>query len=235
MATTALPLRRPREPPRARGGARRRPRRRGRAVRCSAATTRCSGRGRSRRSTALRELPDATWIRGNVERWTADPRQAPDDDVVQGAIAACRDALGEQLVAELGGAPRAASCSTATPLLPRARRCPTCARSCPSPATTTTSCWAASASAGSCSATPTCSSAATRAERHRAGQPGQRRDAVRRRPARRRTRCVHDGGDARAPPGRLRPRGQRPRRSGSASARPGGPRRSPAGSPPPGC
>jgi diadenosine tetraphosphatase ApaH/serine/threonine PP2A family protein phosphatase len=49
---------------------------------------------------ALREL-DATWIRGNGERWTAAPADAPDDEVVQGAIAACRDALGETTVAEL--------------------------------------------------------------------------------------------------------------------------------------
>jgi diadenosine tetraphosphatase ApaH/serine/threonine PP2A family protein phosphatase len=51
---------------------------------------------------ALREL-DAAWIRGNGERWTADPTQAPDDEVVQGAIAACRQALGEAAVAELAG------------------------------------------------------------------------------------------------------------------------------------
>jgi diadenosine tetraphosphatase ApaH/serine/threonine PP2A family protein phosphatase len=50
---------------------------------------------------ALRALPDAVWIRGNGERWTASPADAPDLDVVQGAIAACRDALGPDLVAEL--------------------------------------------------------------------------------------------------------------------------------------
>jgi predicted phosphodiesterase len=55
--------------------------------------------------TALRELPAATWIRGNVDRWTADPSQAPDNDVVQGAIIACNDALGRQLVAELAALP----------------------------------------------------------------------------------------------------------------------------------
>jgi diadenosine tetraphosphatase ApaH/serine/threonine PP2A family protein phosphatase len=53
--------------------------------------------------TALRELDAATWIRGNGERWTADASQAPDNDVVQGAILACSDALGEALVAELAG------------------------------------------------------------------------------------------------------------------------------------
>jgi diadenosine tetraphosphatase ApaH/serine/threonine PP2A family protein phosphatase len=52
----------------------------------------------------LREL-DATWIRGNGERWTAEPGDAPEDDVVQGAITACREALGETDVAELGGLP----------------------------------------------------------------------------------------------------------------------------------
>jgi diadenosine tetraphosphatase ApaH/serine/threonine PP2A family protein phosphatase len=50
---------------------------------------------------ALRALPDATWIRGNGERWTAAPSEAPDNEVVQGAIAACREALGADLVAEL--------------------------------------------------------------------------------------------------------------------------------------
>jgi diadenosine tetraphosphatase ApaH/serine/threonine PP2A family protein phosphatase len=50
---------------------------------------------------ALRALDGATWIRGNGERWTADPSAAPDNDVVQGAIAACAAELGEQLVREL--------------------------------------------------------------------------------------------------------------------------------------
>src|SRR5947209_4005673 len=52
---------------------------------------------------ALRQLQPATWIRGNGERWTADAAQASDDDVVQGAIEACRGALGEALTAELAG------------------------------------------------------------------------------------------------------------------------------------
>ncbi len=53
---------------------------------------------------ALRDL-DADWIRGNGERWTASPSEAPDDAVVQDAIAACRQSLGEQTVAELAGLP----------------------------------------------------------------------------------------------------------------------------------
>ena len=50
----------------------------------------------------LRELTPALWLRGNGERWTAQPDAAPDNDVVPPAIAACRAALGEALVAELG-------------------------------------------------------------------------------------------------------------------------------------
>jgi diadenosine tetraphosphatase ApaH/serine/threonine PP2A family protein phosphatase len=50
----------------------------------------------------LRTLPDAIWIRGNGERWTASPDDAPDNEVVPGAVAACREALGEPLVEELG-------------------------------------------------------------------------------------------------------------------------------------
>ena len=53
----------------------------------------------------LRELEPAQWIRGNVDRWTANPHDAPDDPVPQSAIAACRAELGEQLVAELAALP----------------------------------------------------------------------------------------------------------------------------------
>jgi predicted phosphodiesterase len=49
----------------------------------------------------MRELPGATWIRGNVDRWCADPGAAPDDQLIQGAIADCRKALGERVVDEL--------------------------------------------------------------------------------------------------------------------------------------
>lgn len=50
----------------------------------------------------LREL-DADWIRGNGERWTADPSDAP--DAVHGAIEACRELLGADSVAELARLP----------------------------------------------------------------------------------------------------------------------------------
>jgi diadenosine tetraphosphatase ApaH/serine/threonine PP2A family protein phosphatase len=54
---------------------------------------------------ALRALPDATWIRGNGERWTATPADAPDNEIVQDALAACREALGAELIGELAELP----------------------------------------------------------------------------------------------------------------------------------
>jgi diadenosine tetraphosphatase ApaH/serine/threonine PP2A family protein phosphatase len=53
----------------------------------------------------LRELRDAVWIRGNGERWTANPDDAPDNPVVPGAVHACREALGGALTQELAGLP----------------------------------------------------------------------------------------------------------------------------------
>ncbi len=50
----------------------------------------------------LRDL-DAVWIRGNGERWTAAPEEAP--EAVQGAIARCRELLGDGLVRELARLP----------------------------------------------------------------------------------------------------------------------------------
>jgi predicted phosphodiesterase len=50
----------------------------------------------------LRAL-DATWIRGNGERWTADPSDAPEP--VRDAVAAAREALGEPTVDELAKLP----------------------------------------------------------------------------------------------------------------------------------
>jgi predicted phosphodiesterase len=50
---------------------------------------------------ALRDLQDARWIRGNVDRWTAHPDQAPDDELIHGAIEACRGAMDPVVVEEL--------------------------------------------------------------------------------------------------------------------------------------
>src|SRR5688500_13587167 len=52
----------------------------------------------------LREL-DADWLRGNGERWTAHPADAPQADVVQQAVAACRELLGETITNELAALP----------------------------------------------------------------------------------------------------------------------------------
>jgi predicted phosphodiesterase len=60
----------------------------------------------------LRELAPATWIRGNGERWTADPGAAPEP--VRGATHAATDALGDALVAELAGLPESASLGDGT-------------------------------------------------------------------------------------------------------------------------
>ena len=51
---------------------------------------------------------DAEWIRGNGERWTADPAGAPDSALVQGAVAACAVALGNERVQRLAGLPEEA-------------------------------------------------------------------------------------------------------------------------------
>ena len=65
----------------------------------------CSAPSPRRRSTRLRALAPAMWLRGNGERWTADPDAAPDNPLVPAAIEACREALGAALVAELGALP----------------------------------------------------------------------------------------------------------------------------------
>ena len=51
----------------------------------------------------LRELPAATWIRGNVDRWLVDRSDAPPP--AHGAIDRARELLGEELVAELAALP----------------------------------------------------------------------------------------------------------------------------------
>ena len=55
----------------------------------------------------LREL-DAEWIRGNGERWTASPDDAPEP--VQGAIKRCAEMLGAGLVSELAALPGSLAC-----------------------------------------------------------------------------------------------------------------------------
>jgi len=55
---------------------------------------------------ALRALGDGTtWIRGNWERWQAEPDAVPDVPVIQGAATWVRAQLGPELVAELAALP----------------------------------------------------------------------------------------------------------------------------------
>ena len=51
---------------------------------------------------ALRGLEPATWIRGNVDRWTAWI-DVPDDPILQRAVEDCRSAIGEPAARSLGG------------------------------------------------------------------------------------------------------------------------------------
>jgi predicted phosphodiesterase len=60
----------------------------------------------------LRELPDATWIRGNTERWLVEP--LPEEDPMAAAVKACRDALGDALADELGALPECAAIGDGT-------------------------------------------------------------------------------------------------------------------------
>jgi diadenosine tetraphosphatase ApaH/serine/threonine PP2A family protein phosphatase len=55
--------------------------------------------------SALEQLTNAAWIRGNVDRWTAHPDQAPDDEFVPAAIEACREALSAESVVQLDALP----------------------------------------------------------------------------------------------------------------------------------
>jgi predicted phosphodiesterase len=54
----------------------------------------------------LRELQDATWIRGNVDRWAAT--EAPDGEPARSGVAACRELLDAATIDELGALPQSA-------------------------------------------------------------------------------------------------------------------------------
>jgi diadenosine tetraphosphatase ApaH/serine/threonine PP2A family protein phosphatase len=51
-------------------------------------------------------LENATWLRGNWERWAADAADAPGDVVIQGGLAAVRGALDEAAIARLAALPQ---------------------------------------------------------------------------------------------------------------------------------
>jgi diadenosine tetraphosphatase ApaH/serine/threonine PP2A family protein phosphatase len=54
----------------------------------------------------LRELPDATWIRGNVDRWAAT--EPPGGEPADSGIASARALMDAEVVAELGALPQSA-------------------------------------------------------------------------------------------------------------------------------
>jgi diadenosine tetraphosphatase ApaH/serine/threonine PP2A family protein phosphatase len=60
----------------------------------------------------LRELPEATWIRGNTERWMADPSEAPEP--MDAAARAAAQAIGEDAVRELAALPESAELDDTT-------------------------------------------------------------------------------------------------------------------------
>ena len=51
---------------------------------------------------------DATWIRGNAERWTAEPAAAPAREPLHSALGVCRELLGEEVVGRLARLPTVA-------------------------------------------------------------------------------------------------------------------------------
>ena len=53
---------------------------------------------------------NADWLRGNGERWTADPAAAPSREPLRSALAACREALPEATIARLGRLPVELTC-----------------------------------------------------------------------------------------------------------------------------
>jgi diadenosine tetraphosphatase ApaH/serine/threonine PP2A family protein phosphatase len=60
----------------------------------------------------LREVPHATWIRGNTERWLVD--RLPADHPMAAAVQACREALGDDVADQLGALPECAAIGDGT-------------------------------------------------------------------------------------------------------------------------
>jgi diadenosine tetraphosphatase ApaH/serine/threonine PP2A family protein phosphatase len=60
----------------------------------------------------LRELPDATWIRGNVDRWTAN--EPPDGEPARSGVESCRKLLDAATIAQLGALPESADLGDGT-------------------------------------------------------------------------------------------------------------------------
>ncbi|HEX7300229.1 MAG TPA: metallophosphoesterase family protein [Solirubrobacteraceae bacterium] len=62
----------------------------------------------------LRELDDATWIRGNVDRWAANAGDVPDGEPAKSGVAACQRLVDAATIAELGALPESADLGDGT-------------------------------------------------------------------------------------------------------------------------
>jgi predicted phosphodiesterase len=56
----------------------------------------------------LRELDDAAWIRGNVDRWAAGVGDVPDGEPMNSGVASCVELIDAATIAELGALPESA-------------------------------------------------------------------------------------------------------------------------------
>jgi diadenosine tetraphosphatase ApaH/serine/threonine PP2A family protein phosphatase len=63
--------------------------------------------------TSLRELEEATWIRGNVDRWAAEDG-VPGGEPADSGVLACRDLLDAETIAQLGALPESADLGEGT-------------------------------------------------------------------------------------------------------------------------
>lgn len=59
---------------------------------------------------ALLDELEAVWLRGNGDRWTADPADAPAREPLQSALAFCRSALPGERIAQLAALPSELRC-----------------------------------------------------------------------------------------------------------------------------
>ena len=80
----------------------------------SAATTRCSAAGRRRRSRCCARCPTRPGSAATASAGPPRPSEAPDDPVVQGAIASAAAILGPRDVADLAALPESAAIGEAT-------------------------------------------------------------------------------------------------------------------------
>jgi predicted phosphodiesterase len=62
----------------------------------------------------LRELDDATWIRGNVDRWAAGVGDVPDGEPAHSGVASCRELVDAATIAALGALPESADLGAGT-------------------------------------------------------------------------------------------------------------------------